>query len=738
LLIVKSILIFLLIVSIPNKNSIIAQSTVKIAGTVRDAYTGAPITGVHVLVVGTAVGAVTDSKGQYRIEYLPLGTYTIRASHINYTTSEKYNVIVREDYTARCDFILTQKAFTAEEILVSAEPYRLRSVPVTQGKTTITRRELELQNSRNAAEVLESIPGLQILDSGGASGGKRVSLRGGAANQVLVLLDGRRINSGQDDTVDLSNLPVSIIENIEVVKGNLSALYGPNAVNGVINITTRSPEKSFPVAARYSTGSFGERIYGTELSGKISSYELLASAEHGDYTGDYKYTDPHDVEQVRSNAHKYYNSLFGKIRKLSRWYDFSLQSFLYRADQGIPGIIFQETPEAESDYKKDMLSFGGYFKTLDNMTTEINLSYNKSRTRNANPIGITFDTFSRNTTRQVELVNHFTFRKFHSFDAGAAYKKDILRHIDYLHKGIQTPYSNFEGEKWQEVQSAFISANFSFDIPYVFDLLHTNAALRYDRHSRISSQTSPKIGASLSRKGKIELVIRANYGRSYRPPNFDDLFYEGYRVQGNPDLRPERSKGGDAGIELKFSLYGSIRAEHTYYHSVVKDIILWRQRFDGVFSPYNISRSKMFGSESSFEWKSPRDIVSFSAGHTYSRALNQSGERNTDNKQLPHRPVHMTFIKLSCSHSGFTAGFRKRFVSRRFIREANTKPMPGYDVTDLFSSYKFSARSFEITSGISIDNITNEEYMILERAPLPGRAVRFSISVQFKTAEEKQ
>ncbi len=701
------------------------QSTVKISGKVTDSITGIPVINANVVVAGTAVGAVTDRNGFYRISNIPLGTYTIKVSHIRYKSREKQNVNIQPDNISRLNFTLEPAVFETEEITVSAARSSLRTNPLTQNSTIITGKNIRESGAGSVSELLEEIPGIQMLDSGGESGSKRVSLRGGAPNQVLILLDGQRIDSGQDDSVDLSNLPLSIVENIEIVKGNLSALYGANALKGVINITTKSAEVGKPYSVRFNTGSFGELIFGTDVSLNTGLFDHLFSAEAGNYDGDFEYSDPRGDTRTRANTYRKYRNLFGKIRRTSSLYSISLQGYSYDSKLGLPGIIYQETPLASSEFRKSIIAFSGKFSPGSGHYSELNLSYNNSKTENLNPVNFGYNTESRNVSYQSEIHYRFSWKDNFSLISGGSFRKDELRHADRANSYYSI------GRKKQEVKSLFASGDIVIPVRFLFDRISLTTAIRYDDFNRMTPVVSPYSGISLSRDGDVKVIIRTNYGKSYRPPNFDDLYYEGYRIQGNPELNPERSRGGDTGIALTFPVFGDIKTEYTYFHNIVYDIILWQKRFDGVFSPYNIAKSKLFGSEFSFDWTLPDNLAQFRINHTYSRALNSSGQQNAQNKQLPHRPVHSTFIRLAANYSDISAGIRKRIVSKRYIREANTKPMPAYNVVDMFFSYKTGLSKFKMTANLSFDNIFNKEFMVLERSPIPGRTIKFSVTSRF-------
>src|SRR5690606_8519628 len=147
---------------------------------------------------------------------------------------------------------------------------RVAGIPRAQlgtAVTVITGEDLQRQQVRHAADALRSLPGVSVSRTGSPAGLTQVRIRGGETNHTLVLIDGIEANVASDGIFDFSDLLTEDIERIEVVRGPQSALYGSNAVGGVINIVTRSGKGPLAVTARAEAGSFGTRGGAVGISG---------------------------------------------------------------------------------------------------------------------------------------------------------------------------------------------------------------------------------------------------------------------------------------------------------------------------------------------------------------------------------------------------------------------------------------------------------------------------------------
>ena len=133
----------------------------------------------------------------------------------------------------------SNQIFSLDEIVVIASKFPERMLDLVASVEVITEEEIEMAQANNLADILSSVSGLEISDYGNAGGIKAISIRGSSPEQVLVMIDGRPANDPQTGKIDLGLIPASIIERVEIYRGPASAIYGANALGGVVNIITK-------------------------------------------------------------------------------------------------------------------------------------------------------------------------------------------------------------------------------------------------------------------------------------------------------------------------------------------------------------------------------------------------------------------------------------------------------------------------------------------------------------------
>ncbi|RMF62187.1 MAG: TonB-dependent receptor, partial [Calditrichaeota bacterium] len=222
-----------------NTANLLAGTTGKIAGVVRDAQTGAVLPGVNVVVEGTSLGAATDANGYYVILNVPPGRYTLSFRMIGYATRIEQDVKVEIELTTRIDVKLRPEVISGEEVVVVAER------PAVQMDVSASEMNVE-------AAVIESLPVKNVnevvtLQAGIQQGSRGFIIRGGSANQTAFLVDGLSFND------ERSNYPytavgLSALREIKIQTGGFNAEYG-NLRSGLINVVTREGDRSRYVAA---------------------------------------------------------------------------------------------------------------------------------------------------------------------------------------------------------------------------------------------------------------------------------------------------------------------------------------------------------------------------------------------------------------------------------------------------------------------------------------------------------
>ncbi|HZY09865.1 MAG TPA: TonB-dependent receptor plug domain-containing protein, partial [Bacteroidota bacterium] len=234
------------------------------------------------------------------------------------------------------------KVYHLEEIVVTATRSKILLKDSPSSISIITQEQIQNTNGLTVADVLQNSQSVFLKDYGANGSLKTLSLRGTASEHQLVLVDGNRYSNFQNGLIDFSLIPLSNVERIEVVYGGNSALYGSDALGGVINILTRQPVSDRKVRSEVSKGSFGfERIL-LEGQGKFHDVGLLFGylGEHGrdDYPYIVKQMNNFDTTLHRTNAdffrkQAYFNGVFQPDYHSS----LTISSQYLTAERGAPG-----------------------------------------------------------------------------------------------------------------------------------------------------------------------------------------------------------------------------------------------------------------------------------------------------------------------------------------------------------------------------------------------------------------
>ena len=203
-----------------------AQRPGDLAGRVVEAGTAAPVEAAAVEVPELGLRAWTDGTGRFRFRGVEPGTYRVRVSRAGYA-ARQVAAEVRNGEETWLEVRLAAAAVALEAVRVTAD-----AAPA-EGGTLVSREEIEASGARTAAEVLERVPGV-VVRSTGASGAQTVSIRGSAADAVLVLVDGVPLNDPVSGEADVGAVPAQSIDRVTVLPGARGARYGPRATAGVL------------------------------------------------------------------------------------------------------------------------------------------------------------------------------------------------------------------------------------------------------------------------------------------------------------------------------------------------------------------------------------------------------------------------------------------------------------------------------------------------------------------------
>lgn len=718
-----------------------AQTTIKIVGSVKDMETGESLAGANVFVEGTGYGTVTNENGTYLIENLFAGVYSLRARFVGYTTQLQENVLVQREAITTVNFQLRKIFVPVGEIIVQAERTDVLSPDFVE---LLSSEDIKRSDARTLGELLEQVPGVDLIDEGGGSGRKRVSIRGSRSNQVVVLLDGVPLNDPLVGDADLSLIPVSTIEEIRIIKSGSSHSYGSGALGGAVDIVTKSKPVD-NIGCGVTFGDFQAFGMSPTLSGRLNRFSCFGQYDHlkseGKYAFEYVRGDSENVQTTRRNADFCSHNFFGNIALQTGRHEVAIRANVYDSRRGLPGLVFSLTPYARAETERRIFLLDHRF-TGHSWRWQMNLSRHDNNTgyRHLPPADAPLQDRSQPPYHTLyELTSHqgrFQVDWHTSWIERLGFKvivrRDELEDVDLLWPGTSRI-----GEADNTTYGLALHAERRFSLPFLHLQSKIVSSLRYDeidfrqeKETRTDKRLSPNLGLLLSRVQGYILSFKANWGRSFRAPTFADLFYQDFRVEGKSDLHAESSENVDIGIRLGVPFQGWFEMEADYFRRTVDDLIVWRMGSFATFSPFNTD-AFISGWEFSADWSLWNDRLTLHLNHIILEPINKSNEHTTHDKQLPYHADHTTKMGLILDLKSLSFDYRRRLVGQRYVTEANTVRMEPYNVDDLSMLFNTKMKGGTIRLKLSIQNLFDEEYEMIERAPLPGRHWRGGVEVSF-------
>ena len=246
-----------------------AQSTGSITGVVTDAATGKPVVGALVVATSPAVPgqqtAVSDAKGSFTVPNLPAGQYRLQASFDGYKPEVRADLALGENVTLRANLAMVPEAVQLEEVVVTGSRIKRKDLNTPAPVTVINKEQIQATGKISVGDFLQAMPeqgnAMNSQVNNGNDGSVHVNLRSLGDQRTLVLVNGRRMvygGTGADAAVDLNTIPAAAIERIEVLKDGASAVYGSDAVAGVVNVILKRKYEGTEVSAYAGTSSRGD------------------------------------------------------------------------------------------------------------------------------------------------------------------------------------------------------------------------------------------------------------------------------------------------------------------------------------------------------------------------------------------------------------------------------------------------------------------------------------------------
>ncbi len=620
----------------------------------------------------------------------------------------------------------TTKTYRMSEVVVTATRSPISMLDSPSPVEVLGSKALRNLNGGTIADALRSSSGIFLNDYGANGALKTVTLRGTSAQQLLVLVDGNRFNSFQNGLVDAGLLPLNNVERIEIVRGGSSALYGADALGGVVNILTRRPASEVRVRTEASAGSFSLQKYLFEAGVGLGTLGVLSG--YADERGRDNYPSlvsisgtPGTTTVTRENAdfHRRQIYLSGTMKPDDR----SVITLLAQnilADRGVPGPLFAPgfTSQArQADNDANLLA--SYISTNPNGTEfefQAGFHYSLQRYRDPDP-SFPIDSYYENSFVNVNPRVRLLLSPGSRLALGGEFAEGVLGSND------------FDSRITRVQKSFYISHDSQFDFQrMMLDRISLYQTIRYDNISDVAYAVVPKLGINVRVMKEGEVHLRASVGRNFRAPTFNDMYYRGLS---NPNLKPERSTSFDAGLTARTDIGGRQSAEFTYFRIDTENRIL----FDlASFMPVNIGRAVSEGIEVKYDGFFLDEVIAVGANYTFNDARKKnlgSPNDSTFNKQLIFVPQHLASISFAIHIGPQTLNIIHTIVGTRYASEDNSRSLSPYRLTHANIVVHLPVGRWKFLAKVEVNNVLDYSYEVFPNFPLPRRNYRATLGIEY-------
>ena len=465
------------------------------------------------------------------------------------------NSVSQPNANTQQDTTLMKQVDVDDVVITSDRQLRpLRNVPVI---THVVRsEEIQRINPRSMVDVIEFIlPGIEYSLHGSQ---ERLSIQGLSADYVLFLVDGERITNEGSSSVDLNRIDPSNIERIEMVRGSASALYGSNAIGGVINIITRTAKR--PVEASY-TG-----LYDSQMVQRHNGYfGIKQKGFQSTTTGGWSFQDTYGlrIKDARDTAVVPGNEIWNVGQKLG----YSTPTGRFKVEANGTYNNREQFGEVNGFYNHYK-----FYKVGGNAQYRFNDAYNLD-------IAYNHDGYARDEVMELgprkgrrPVYSYLTHTSRVQFNA-----KPWGEGLPTFNLGFESVNERTKGDRFKD-QSKYRSA--STYTGYLqtewraLEKLTLTGGVRYDLHSQFKGYATPRIAAMWREK---YFAVRGSFSTGFRSPTLKELFMEwthagggGFVIQGNENLKPETSNMFALSPEFT---YGKFNISSTFYYNVFRNRI---------------------------------------------------------------------------------------------------------------------------------------------------------------------
>ncbi|MFN2128411.1 MAG: TonB-dependent receptor plug domain-containing protein [Anaerolineales bacterium] len=456
-----------------------AQDYGNITGFVFDENNGNPLVGANIYLNKTAIQTATTEDGNFVLENISAGTYEITISFLGYRNKNIKNIRVHEGFTSKLNIAMIPFPIPGDSVFVYGGDIPKSEIPL-ENKVILSSQDIKKFEKFGLPHLLQQVAGVQVESQGGSGGVSYLSIHGSKPREVLVLLDGQRLNNPQTGEVDLNSIPLSEIERIEIVRQGNAAAYGAGAFAGTIAFYTRDRVTSGYVRINSRFGSFQTSSGNISFGSKMKSMAVL-----GNYYQDYSLQNfeyNYEGKQILRENNWYRNQrIFGKVKLDLTRHQFSVMYNMRTGNRGLPSTYFDEFPSFNAKLNEKLTALQLQYRLLFShkvyLETQIAQNQLQQSYRNLDaPIKQRYhnrqtnDVLESNIRLNVEQNNRL------GYQLKLSYLKESLDQQNLLY-----PEGSI-GEKSRESFAGF--ANIDYSLPNIFAVFkptHLRSSIGYQK-----------------------------------------------------------------------------------------------------------------------------------------------------------------------------------------------------------------------------------------------------------------
>jgi vitamin B12 transporter len=593
---------------------------------------------------------------------------------------------------------------TLKDVVVTASRVATPITDVIADVSVIDRDRLDQAGQSSLLDLLAQQPGVQFSSNGSYRSSSGVFLRGASSGQTLILIDGMRTGSATSGGASLENIPLERIERIEILRGAASALYGPDAVGGVIQIFTKAPTEKLTLAANVGVGTDGQQHAGASLRGSAGALGYSLGVSHEKARG---------ISVINNPAADSFNADSDRFTSTSL--DAKLIAKINQ-DHALTLSLLQ----AQGEYQFDGTPYPNPLE-LTNATSDAVAKprlFNAQLKWEAQWLPQWKSTLSLGTSDDQSVGEYFRFAdgafggtdKFNTQRKQLTWQNDIALGKDVLSLMLESRSESIDSStdytvKSRDIRSALVS--------YALNRADWNAlaVLRNDDNSQFGSFTNWALSGGYRLTNSLRAV--ASIGTSFQAPSFNQLYFPDF---GNAALTPQRNRSEEIGLHYN---QGSMNLGAVVYHNDIQGFIdpsNNAQSAQAVLRGVTLSAHMQVGATSyavSYDYADPRSFSSFAASDDL-RLVRVA--HNVLNVRVSHRMNDINLfgeLKLSSDREDNNLAFNGRDT------------LPGYGLLNLGVDWRVRK---DLSLLARVNNVTDAQYSLANSYSTPGRNVYVSLA----------